>query len=354
MKQQNKTVYCTLFDSNYLDKALVMIDSLFSCDTKAKLYVLCMNDDCFNVMKDLDIINVILISLPEFEDEDLKRIKNVRSRGEYCWTCTAKLIYYVITRFNEDMCTYIDSDLFFFSNPSVLIDEMLNHNCTVQVVKHNFPNTREGRRIEKVSGKICVEFNTFCKEKRSINLLEKWIDSCINECSVTHGGDQLYLNNWDEYDFVNVSKQIGAGLAPWNIQMFKMKDNSINYLTEKKTKELIKPIFYHFQNVTNIDRYVYSIVPLLTYMQIDKNMIKEIYNPYLKKIEEKKQFIQEKYNFLPMIKEYITDNLVSKKTYLKRIFKHPISSIPLIFHRIKLTILKKTRYKKAFIDIRNV
>lgn len=347
-------IYCTLFDSNYLDKALVTIESLFECDSTAKIYVLCMDDRAFEILNDLQINNVSLISLKDFEDEDLKKVKESRSRGEFCWTCTAKLIYYVLSFYKEEICTYIDADLLFLSDPTILIKEMLTNNCTVQVVRHNFPKNREGRRQEKLSGKICVEFNTFCNEKRSIDLLKKWISSCLNECSVDCGGDQMYLNDWDKYDFVNVTKEKGAGLAPWNIQQFEMVDSNFEQLKDRKSKERFKPIFYHFQNVTNKDRYTYSIIPLLSYCKIDKDLIEKIYYPYFRKIEEKKCFFENKYNFLPLIKEYISDNRVSKKEYFKRILRHPFSSTPLIFHRIKLSILNKTRYKKAYIDIRNI
>ena len=37
-------VYCTLFDSNYLDKGLVMYDSLVNSSCKFILYILCMDD----------------------------------------------------------------------------------------------------------------------------------------------------------------------------------------------------------------------------------------------------------------------------------------------------------------------
>ena len=45
-----KSVYCTLFDKNYLDKGLVMMESLVNADQNAFIYVLCMDDtvlDCF-------------------------------------------------------------------------------------------------------------------------------------------------------------------------------------------------------------------------------------------------------------------------------------------------------------------
>ncbi len=35
-----ENIYCTLFDKNYLDKGLLMMESLISVDENAKIYVL--------------------------------------------------------------------------------------------------------------------------------------------------------------------------------------------------------------------------------------------------------------------------------------------------------------------------
>lgn len=347
-------IYCTLFDSNYLDKALVMIDSLLKVDQDAKLYVLCMNDKSFSVMNNLDIKNVINIKLEDFEDEELLSVKEKRSRGEYCWTCTAKLIYFVIKKFNEEICTYIDSDLYFYSNPKVIIDEMINNDCTVSIVKHNFPDSRNGRKLEKQSGKICVEFNTFSNETRSILLLEKWIDSCINKCSVDSAGDQMYLDDWDKYDFVKITEYFGAGVAPWNIKRFELIDRNELVIRDKKLRKNEKLIFYHFQNVINRDRFCISVEPLLSFWKLDKNLVYSLYKKYFKEIEEKKEFIEKKFDFLPMVMTYITDNRVSKKEYFLRIVKHPFKSFPLIMHRLSMDILGKVRHKKATIDVRTL
>ena len=106
-------IYCTLFDSNYLDKGVVMIESLNDVDKDALVYVLCMDDLANKILHELNISCCRIIPLEEFEDEDLLKIKESRSRGEYCWTCTAKLIKYVINYYDHEMCTYVDSDLFF-------------------------------------------------------------------------------------------------------------------------------------------------------------------------------------------------------------------------------------------------
>ena len=60
----------------------------------------------------------------EIEDEALLKLKEERSKAEYCWTCTPVTIEYVLKHFKEPSCTYIDADLYFFADPQVLFDEM--------------------------------------------------------------------------------------------------------------------------------------------------------------------------------------------------------------------------------------
>ena len=69
-------------------------------------------------------MNVTVISLREFEDQKLLIAKENRSSGEYCWTCTPSTVLYVLDHYDVDSCTYIDADLYFFSSPQILIDEV--------------------------------------------------------------------------------------------------------------------------------------------------------------------------------------------------------------------------------------
>ncbi len=147
-----ESIYCTLFDKNYLDKGLVMMESLISVDSNTKMYVLCMDDtvlDCLNKYNDSHIYP---ISFSKFADEELLELKKTRGRGEFCWTCTARVIRYVLEVYKEPICTYVDADLYFYSNPQVLLEEMKENNCTVQVIPHQFPNTEEGNLQAKLYG----------------------------------------------------------------------------------------------------------------------------------------------------------------------------------------------------------
>ena len=63
--------FCTLFDSNYLDKGLVLYESLKNVMTDFKLYILAMDDICCSILNAQQLEHVVVISLKEFEDEEL-------------------------------------------------------------------------------------------------------------------------------------------------------------------------------------------------------------------------------------------------------------------------------------------
>ena len=68
--------FCTLFDSNYMDKGLVLYESLKNVAKKFKLYILAMDHQCQRVLCNMNLENVIVISLEEFEDEAIPLISN--------------------------------------------------------------------------------------------------------------------------------------------------------------------------------------------------------------------------------------------------------------------------------------
>src|SRR5688500_636594 len=128
--------YCTLFDSYYLSRGLAMYRSLSKHCPDFHFYIFAFDKTSDTILRQLALRNVTVISLDEFEDERLLAVKSDRSKGEYCWTCTSSTIYYCITQFNLEHCTYIDADLYFFSNPNVLVDEMGDN--AVLITEHRY------------------------------------------------------------------------------------------------------------------------------------------------------------------------------------------------------------------------
>lgn len=309
------TILCTLYNSLYLDKGLVLYDSLCECAKDFKLYVLCMDDKCYEVLTDLKQEHHIPVRLGDFEegDEALLAAKANRTMGEYCWTCSSSFIRYVLMHYNEDICTYIDADMYFYNDPQVLIDEMLEFGKSVMVVPHRFP---KGKAVlaQKV-GTYCVEFNTFLNTPNSLEVLEFWRNRCLDCCSNLgdglHWGDQKYLDELvEQFDCVHVCENNGAGVAPWNILSYNKKKEV--FLFNDKPIQLI---FYHYQGIVYVTKNRVSIG-----IQKNKNlsqvMIIELYDRYLLRIKNKRSFLIGNYNNTSVILSHPSNK--QKLSFIKK------------------------------------
>lgn len=292
-----KTILCTLYNSLYLDKGLVLYDSLCECAKDFKLYVLCMDDKCYKVLSDLNLECCVPIRLSDFEsgDDELLEAKSNRPMGEYCWTCSSSFIRFVLQKCNEQICTYIDADMYFYSDPQILIDEMLNADKDVMVTPHRFPFQK--RMLANTMGAFCVEFNTFAKTPNGLKVLDYWRERCLDCCSNLedgiHWGDQKYLDEIvDKFDCVHICQNRGAGVAPWNILEYRKENDPL--------------IFYHFQSVKYLTRKKID-TGLVTEKGLDKNLVHYLYYAYLTKIESKKKYLEHNYGINFLIKRHPTD-----------------------------------------------
>ena len=322
------TILCTLYNSLYLDKGLVLYDSLCECAKDFRLYVLCMDDKCYEVLTDLNQTNHVPIRLSDFEkdDKELQKAKANRSMGEYCWTCSSSLIRYILQTYKHETCTYIDADMYFYHDPQILVDEMLVAGKSVMITPHRFPKNKE--YLAKRVGKYCVEFNTFVNNEEGIKVLEYWRNRCLECCSNIgdgiHWGDQKYLEEFDSrFDCVHECENPGAGIAPWNVALYKKStEANVNHVEYYSTGGGITPIFYHYQGLQYITRKIVVTSIEANQRTIDYNMVDMFYIPYLRRIEKKKAFLEDKYGILYIIKDHPSNK--------------PMSNIRILFHRTLL------------------
>ena len=318
--------YCTLFDKNYLDKGLVMIDSLRKYNECAKLYVLAMDEICYECMVKVGINGVVPIRLIDFETSQLLEAKNNRSRGEYCWTCASNLVKYIFETYSETYCTYIDADLCFYGNPDLLISEMIEAGKSVQIIEHRFRQDFSGKFQQKISGRFCVQFNTFKNDEWGRDILNVWCKQTLEQCKFSFGleklGDQMYLDEWPEKygDIVNVLQNMGAGVAPWNLDRytFLKEDESGIWLKDDKKKTPIRLVFFHFHGMNYIDRNRVDIKVHKRFWRVDMALTRRLYEPYLKMLDDKKEWIENKFGFLPLVQGNAL-GIVNRKSLRERV-----------------------------------
>lgn len=285
--------FCTLFDSNYLIKGLCMYDSLKQTCPDFHLYIFAFDDKAYLLLKSLNLKFVSVISLSEFEDDELLQIKGTRSKGEYCWTCTSSTILYCIQRYSLSHCTYIDADLYFYSDPKVLIDEMGDND--VLITSHRY--TPEYDQTTK-SGKYCVQFMTFRNTENGINVLKWWRNACIAWCYARFEngkfGDQMYLDDWTtRFTGIHELEHLGGGVAPWNMQQYSFrKQDNIWKGVELSSGRTFDLVFFHFHAILSCQKGFLREF-YFNFYKLPRSTRRYIYLPYVSILKKHYQFIKQ-------------------------------------------------------------
>lgn len=269
-----KHMFCTLFDSNYLSRALVMYHSLEKTGDDFELYAVCFDDLAYQVLMKLELPNLIAIPLAVFESPEVLSVKGQRTAGEYCWTCTPHVIRYVLDTYKLPQVTYVDADLCFYDKPSLLLSEFKESGQSVLITEHRYTPRYDQ---SATSGIYCVQFMTFKADGRGIKVLQWWQDRCIEWCYARYEdgkfGDQKYLDDWTQrFDGVHVLKHVGGGVAPWNVQQYMLnRDNDGRILVDG-----LPLVFFHFHGYKH---YLDGIHDLGSY-RLDRSVIDYLYRPY--------------------------------------------------------------------------
>jgi hypothetical protein len=146
---------------------------------------------------------------------------------------------------HQDDVVYLDADLFFFNDPMPLIEE--SKSGDIAAIRHRFP--RRTRYYES-NGIFNVQWVYFANSEIGRAASAKWASQCISCCKYSPAeglyGDQKYLDEWPRmYDrFVDVGL-LGAGVAPWNVQLTKPKKLDSTW----KVADGTDLIFFHFHSL---------------------------------------------------------------------------------------------------------
>ncbi len=280
--------FCTLFNSNYLSRGLAMYHSLDEHTSDFHLFILAFDDTCYDILQNLCLKNVTIIALKDFENPELLSVKSSRSLAEYCWTCTPFTIWYCIHNYSLDHCTYLDSDLLFFSDPKQLTEELASN--SVLITEHRY--SPEYNQADKC-GIYCVQFMCFKNTETGLKVLNWWKNACLEWCynRFEDGkfGDQKYLDDWTErFQGVHVLKHIGGGVAPWNNNQYMFQVIG-NKLMVKFNAKLSPLVFYHFHDFRYCAEESYRLTN--EHYILKPQTIKLIYSIYCKALQRAEEAI---------------------------------------------------------------
>ncbi len=259
-------------------KGLALYRSLELVSNDFHLYVMAFDKDCYDKLKSLNLPHMTVELIDNIETTELLAVKPTRSRGEYCWTCGPTVIEYFLNQYGLEDITYLDSDLMFLSNPSIIVNEV--GNASIAITEQGI-----GEKEAKLYGKYCVQYLTFKNDKDGKEALKWWKDSCIEWCfqriENNRFGDQKYLDEFPKrWNSVYVIKNLGVGIAPWNMHRYKYKDHSFVY----KNKEY-PFVFFHMHGV-KINYFNNDLHIATTHQSLSKDTIEKFFQPYANLLKE--------------------------------------------------------------------
>lgn len=267
-----KRYYCTLFDKNYLLKGLALYQSLVKHAGDFKLFICCMDLETFEILRQLELPHTILVPLHHVESRlNLQPVRTTRSWLEYCWTMASQFMWYIFIAQDLEavpMLTYLDADLYFYSSPEPIYNEM--GDASIAITPHRFS---VGNSRLLVNGVYNVSWLTIRNDDPGLYCLIEWKKNCREWCYHRNEGikfaDQGYLNAWP-YDYgsaCHVIQHIGAGTAPWNVYRYEAcqaqdRDGVFLWVDPRllPSEEGLQQypinyplIFYHFHEFTHDD-----------------------------------------------------------------------------------------------------
>ncbi|MDA8239838.1 MAG: hypothetical protein M0Z67_05630 [Nitrospiraceae bacterium] len=278
--------FCTYFDSRYLLKGLALYRSLIRHAGSFQLFVLCLDTTVHRVLESMLLPGVRLVLMDDFErgDDQLVGAKRNRSRVEYYFTCTPSLMRYVFKTFSDvDLITYLDADLFFFSNLES-VDREFGDN-SILIIGHRFPPAL--KHMEK-NGIFNVGYVSIRRDQAGFTCLESWRNQCLLWCRDVSDGeryaDQKYLDDWPaRFSGVRVLKQKGADVAPWNLANYldslRVHDGQV-YIDEDPL------VFYHFHGLEKTTACLYDSGLRAYGASMEKVVKRYIYAPYFLELDD--------------------------------------------------------------------
>ena len=232
----------TLSDIKYIDKGLVLFDSLESTSNiDFKLYYLCLDDKTYNIIQNINNPKLIPYHANNIiEDDEFKILMkssksiddNMKGRPDYVSTyhyaSAPYITYHLMKKFDLPELIYIDSDIKFYGDFNILFDIMIGKSIGLILHRHN--------NFGCYVGAYNVGIIYFRNDVPGINCLKWWRDCMIdkdNQWAKEYGtcGDQKYLEAFGllcgDENIKIFDDDIGHG-APWNLGLYQyLGDNKI-------------------------------------------------------------------------------------------------------------------------------
>lgn len=278
--------FCTFFDSRYLARGAALHHSLLAQGAPFHLWILCMDDETYQMLARRSLGNVTLLTVADLEHADprMRLARQDRSLVELYFTSKSFLCQYILDTHPEvDLLTYLDADVYFFGDPTVIRAEMNNY--SVGLTPHRFPGRL--KTLERY-GKFNAGFVCFRRDSNGLACLAWWRDNCFAWChdyvDNERFADQRYLDLIPErFEKVRRIEHKGINLAPWNISQYQTTWNGGDVIIDGDPL-----VLYHFHGLQRVGDSRYDTSSYNYKTSLSATVRNYIYRPYVDVLEKDK------------------------------------------------------------------
>lgn len=292
--------FCAITSKEYIIKTVALYESLRQRMDNFHFWICCQDQESYDIVRLLQLPKVTLLPLKVVATPAYNAAVKDRSMKEKSWTLKPILCKYILANYNIDQLLYCDSDLYFFDHPDIISKEWQGH-------VFYMARQRATENMHNRNGIYQAGLLGFSKDAKAKEILDWWEKRCIDWCYDSYDlqngrwGDQKYLDMVPvEFTHIRVTDNEGVNLAPWNLVL-----NPANnyYISEASGKVYVNGksvIVYHFGSL-NILSETEADIWKLQHLNFDFRILKAIYLPYLKSLN---QAIQRIKPLVPDMKPY--------------------------------------------------
>lgn len=262
-----KLYFSTIFDINYLSRGLLLLKTMREHHNDFSLFIVCLDEDVKAYFLKNKYEEVTLVTLSEIENEypQLLSVKATRKKVDYIFTLSPFYPSYILTKNPQIpfICS-LDADQYFFGSCESAFAALDQY--SVLIMPHRFP---ERLKAAETFGKYNVSFQIFKNNETGNSCLSLWRKQCLEWCKdeLEDGkfADQKYLDGWPERfgNEVGEIKDIGIGLAPWNLEGNKIEIKNGELLVGNQVLKLFhyQGLRFHSSKIIDSGLFCYFVRP---------------------------------------------------------------------------------------------
>lgn len=268
--------YCTVFDAAYLNKGMALFRSLERHHSEDfLLMVLALDMETYDFLIKKTIGSSMRV-FPPAEDGIFQTMLQKFGKPAAYWAMASQWMAKLLYLPSMGHMTYLDADLYFFSDPKVIFEEI--GSAEVAICPHRFPKW-DAERLRS-SGQYNVGW-VYAK-KSALEHIQDWAAKVREKCDAETCGDQKYLDEWPIMlgDKLCVIENRGVDVAPWNVGRFDIMNNqdfTEIWVSDTEDGAENQLVFYHFHEHKSSEN--------RTGYKLGHDAIALIYEPYEKELE---------------------------------------------------------------------